>query len=200
MPRLPLHALIWSVDRTLYELYTHGQLEQRFRPGNEEPWLTWLAAQTSFAFHGCSGRLNVHKEARSRGTRYWYAYQFSGQRTVKRYLGQTANVTLARLERVALELSSEQSPAPLASVQPQCELLAQPHGASLHASRQAEQLVVLLSTKLACPRVPAALVVRERLLHQLDGTLSHRLTLLSAAAGWGKTTLLASWLASRIEG
>jgi LuxR family maltose regulon positive regulatory protein len=38
------------------------------------------------------------------------------------------------------------------------------------------------------------------LLHQLDGGLSHRLTLLSASAGWGKTTLLATWLASRTEG
>src|SRR4030095_7231339 len=40
----------------------------------------------------------------------------------------------------------------------------------------------------------------ERLLKQMDAALAHRLTLLSAAAGWGKTTLLATWLASRTEG
>src|SRR5262249_920559 len=63
------------------------------------------------------------------------------------------------------------------------------------AARQAAQ-PLLLATKLAPPRVGAALIVRERLLLQLDGVLAHRLTLLSAAAGWGKTTLLASWLQS----
>jgi LuxR family transcriptional regulator, maltose regulon positive regulatory protein len=29
MSRLPLHALIWSREQSLYELYTQGQLEQR---------------------------------------------------------------------------------------------------------------------------------------------------------------------------
>ena len=43
-------------------------------------------------------------------------------------------------------------------------------------------------------RVPATLVVRERLLRQLDAALSHRLTLAAASAGWGKTTLLATCL------
>jgi LuxR family transcriptional regulator, maltose regulon positive regulatory protein len=63
-----------------------------------------------------------------------------------------------------------------------------------HTSRQNEQRLPLLATKLAPPRLPAALVVRQRLLSDLDAALSHRLTLLSAAAGWGKTTLLATWL------
>jgi LuxR family maltose regulon positive regulatory protein len=73
----------------------------------------------------------------------------------------------------------------------------QPHAASPEASRPLEQRMPLLSTKLAHPRVPATLVVRERLLHQLGAALSHRLTLAAASAGWGKTTLLASWLASQ---
>ncbi len=59
---------------------------------------------------------------------------------------------------------------------------------------------MLLSTKLAPPRLPAALVVRERLLRDMDNALAHRLTVLSASAGWGKTTLLATWLSSRTEG
>ncbi len=52
---------------------------------------------------------------------------------------------------------------------------------------------VPLPTKLAHPRLPTALVVRERLLKVLDAALTHRLTLVSAAAGWGKTTLLSVW-------
>ncbi|GHO68063.1 hypothetical protein KSC_069550 [Ktedonobacter sp. SOSP1-52] len=48
-------------------------------------------------------------------------------------------------------------------------------------------------TRLSPPRLPATLVVRERLLSALDTALSHPLTLLSASAGWGKTTLLSAW-------
>jgi LuxR family transcriptional regulator, maltose regulon positive regulatory protein len=52
---------------------------------------------------------------------------------------------------------------------------------------------VLLATKLARPRLPSTLVVRERLVRSLDAALGHKLTLLSASAGWGKTTLLSEW-------
>ncbi len=55
--------------------------------------------------------------------------------------------------------------------------------------------MIILETKLVPPQFPLALVVRKQLLHRLDAALSHRLTLLSAAAGWGKTTLLSAWLA-----
>src|SRR5262245_32389184 len=58
---------------------------------------------------------------------------------------------------------------------------------------QTEPWEALLATKLALPRLPSALVVRERLLRELETALVHRLTLLSAAAGWGKTTLLSAW-------
>ena len=53
--------------------------------------------------------------------------------------------------------------------------------------------MLLLSGRLAPPRLPNALVERERLLTALDGALSTPLTLLSASAGWGKTTLLSAW-------
>ncbi|HEY3232301.1 MAG TPA: AAA family ATPase, partial [Roseiflexaceae bacterium] len=189
MPKVPLHALIWSKDRNCYELYTHGQLAQRFRPGDDEAWLSWLAAQTAVAFHGAAGRLNLSQEARPRRARAWYAYQASGPRTVKRYLGRTANLTIARLEQVARDLA--RAPAPRKPVPPAPEAAAGPRGAAPAAARPAER-VMLLQTKLAPPRLPAALVVRERLLQQLDAALSHRLTMLSASAGWGKTTLLSA--------
>ncbi|MBN1148673.1 MAG: tetratricopeptide repeat protein [Anaerolineales bacterium] len=51
----------------------------------------------------------------------------------------------------------------------------------------------LLATKLYIPQERANWVARERLLHCLDGGLSCKLTLLSAPAGFGKTTLLAEW-------
>ena len=52
----------------------------------------------------------------------------------------------------------------------------------------------LLATKLFVPVTRAARVHRPRLLEQLERGLTSPLTLLSAAAGSGKTTLVASWL------
>lgn len=46
---------------------------------------------------------------------------------------------------------------------------------------------------LGPPVVASGLVPRQRLVQTLDGVFAHRLTLLSAAAGWGKTTLLSVW-------
>jgi LuxR family maltose regulon positive regulatory protein len=194
MRREPLYALIWSMNRTCYELFRRGQLVQRFRPGDDQAWLSWLAAQTACAFRGHSGCLDLHNEARTRTKRYWYAYQATSQRSLKRYLGKTATLTLERLEQVAGELSGAHVPAPHVPHATSPASRAQMPAAVPDAARKAEPL--LLATKLAPPRLPAALVARERLLHQLDAALAHRLTLLSAVAGYGKTTLLATWLAS----
>jgi LuxR family maltose regulon positive regulatory protein len=56
---------------------------------------------------------------------------------------------------------------------------------------------VLLSTKLHPPRASARLVPRARLLEHLQQGVERPLTLLCAPAGFGKTTLLAQWLAQR---
>lgn len=60
----------------------------------------------------------------------------------------------------------------------------------------------LIATKLAVPPARGGLVSRARLLAQLDAGLEPggALTILSAPAGFGKTTLLASWLAARAGG
>src|SRR6266478_1536200 len=147
-----------------------GQIEQRFQSAEEAAWLAWLGSVSSFAFHGKGGSLNVYLEKRPRGSAYWYAYQTKEGRTRKRYLGQTESLRLSRLEETARSL--------------------------LHAHEGAtttEQPMLLLSGRLAPPRLPNALVERERLLAALDGALSTPLTLLSASAGWGKTTLLSAW-------
>ncbi len=170
MSRAPLHALIWSAEQRLYGLYTRGQLKLRFRPDEEAAWLAWPGTVSSFAFHGKGGSLNVYLEKRPRGGAYWYAYHTKEGRTSKRYLGQTESLSLARLEETASELLHVQPPA-----------------------TTTEQGMLLLSSRLAPPRLPNALVDRERLLTALDEALSTPLTLLSASAGWGKTTLLSVW-------
>lgn len=51
-----------------------------------------------------------------------------------------------------------------------------------------------IQTKLYPPRARTATVVRPRLLDMLQSSLERQLTLISAAAGYGKTTLLRSWI------
>ncbi len=55
----------------------------------------------------------------------------------------------------------------------------------------------LLATKLYVPRPRRTLISREHLLCRLDEGLARSLTLLVAPPGFGKSTLLAQWLASR---
>lgn len=57
--------------------------------------------------------------------------------------------------------------------------------------------VTLIATKLNIPVPRSRLVSRQRLHAALDRGLATRLTLISAPAGFGKTTLLADWLAAR---
>jgi LuxR family maltose regulon positive regulatory protein len=52
-------------------------------------------------------------------------------------------------------------------------------------------------TKFTIPRYPSHALRRDRLLARLEEGMQARLTLLSAPAGYGKTTLLLDWLQSR---
>ena len=57
----------------------------------------------------------------------------------------------------------------------------------------------LLRSKWAPPRPRPGLVARPALLAQLESGLDRRLTLIAAPAGFGKTTLVSQWLATRTE-
>jgi LuxR family transcriptional regulator, maltose regulon positive regulatory protein len=55
----------------------------------------------------------------------------------------------------------------------------------------------LLESKLAVPAAPYRVLARERLNGLLDCALAHRITIVSAPAGWGKTVACALWARSR---
>ena len=57
----------------------------------------------------------------------------------------------------------------------------------------------LLLTKFYVPHLRAEHVWRPRLTRRLDDVLTRRLTLVCAPAGYGKTTLIAEWLAGRVS-
>ncbi|NJD60670.1 MAG: hypothetical protein FIA98_14850, partial [Anaerolineae bacterium] len=52
----------------------------------------------------------------------------------------------------------------------------------------------ILSTKLSVPPVRSKFVPRERLIQKLNEGLGCKLILISAPAGYGKSTLLSAWL------
>lgn len=58
-------------------------------------------------------------------------------------------------------------------------------------------LLPLVRTKLHIPERPPAVLPRPRLYERLESALAHRLVLVAAPAGYGKTTMLADWLAER---
>lgn len=55
---------------------------------------------------------------------------------------------------------------------------------------------MLLQTKLFVPPRRRSLIPRPQLVAKLNAGLNHRLTLISAPAGFGKTTLVADWLSA----
>ena len=73
MPKPLMYALIWSHEQKRYQLYSHGQPEQCFPPGDEPAFSRWLDEHTALAFLGQAGQISVLKEARRGGTGYWYA-------------------------------------------------------------------------------------------------------------------------------
>jgi LuxR family maltose regulon positive regulatory protein len=65
---------------------------------------------------------------------------------------------------------------------------------SVEAHPDAGEPAVLLAAKSAPPAIRAQLIERAALIEILSAEPACRLTLLSAPAGWGKTTLLAQWV------
>ncbi len=178
MPRHAPYILVWRPETGDYELRAAGATSGRTLDGDPGQLAEWLSGQRSLAFQGRDGHLTLLKERRARGGDYWYAYRSRGGRTNKRYLGSTANLTLARLEAAARALA-ETSDAPPAQAAPLPEA------------------PTLLSAKLQPPRLPPALVARPRLLARLDALWQVPLLLISAPAGFGKSTLAAQWAADR---
>ena len=117
------------------------------------------------------------------------AYRTAGGRQYKKYLGTVADLTPEHLAEAAAALAERiADAAPIAS--DKCFRFAADR---LATCRNAAGL--LLATKLFEPRSRSDLVQRPRLLVRLDEGLDEgRCSLLSAPAGAGKTSLLATWV------
>ncbi|GLV60723.1 LuxR family transcriptional regulator [Dictyobacter sp. S3.2.2.5] len=192
MPRRASYLLLWSVQEQRYTLTTSSagrDLREDVVPG-EASWFAWLEGITSFAFRGQSGaHCTVRKEAVQGNGSYWYAYRSLQQRTVKRYLGRTRELSLARLEQVAESFNAlaQQATAAPAAIDEELQML----------PSLTTPLPPLLQSKLQPPRLSQMLIERPRLHECLDGWQDYKLTQIVAPAGSGKTTLVKSWLDQR---
>ena len=150
-------------------------------PVGSAAWFAWLEDATAFTFTSPSGSFSARKERRTRGGWYWQAYRTANGALHKAYLGKRENLTLERLERAA---------AALARASPRAD----PLPVAPPSSASAAMPLNLLTTKLFVPPAHERLVPRPRLTDWLQHGVHRPLTLIAAPAGFGKTTLLASWL------
>ena len=183
----------WNAD------LAHYQVGEQIRQGivvpelevEEDAWQEWLERISSFSFQSKDGtHVTALKERRGRGRVYWIAYRKIGGQLKRKYLGASQEVTLARLEQVASVLvlpetpiASPPSPVTSPSVIDSVKPLPVPQEP-------------LLATKFLVPAPAHPLIHRARLETLLNEGTRHLLTLVSAPAGFGKTSLLESWVHS----
>ena len=82
------------------EIDGHAQARSHLVPDSPH-WFAWLAGLSSFHFTGKSGHFTARQESKQRGDTYWYAYRKAHGQRLKRYLGATTTLTLAKLEQTA---------------------------------------------------------------------------------------------------
>jgi LuxR family maltose regulon positive regulatory protein len=190
VPKIAAHRVVWMPEYQRYALHSQGQDDRSC--DDDAVWLAWVAERTTFAFDGKAGKANLRKEARRAGADgYWYAYRRVGQEVIKRYAGRTGELTLAHVEEVCVALSRDGAAVPLVAA------VAHSPSPSPEAASYPMFPSDLFAAKLQPPRVRSQLVRRERLLARLDAGLECRLTVISAPAGFGKTTIAGQWIADR---
>ncbi|MBA2288303.1 MAG: AAA family ATPase, partial [Ktedonobacteraceae bacterium] len=166
-------------------------------------WERWLLDATSFVVEHEHGSFTVSREraGNQRGGWYWRAYRMYRGTRQRVYVGKTEDLTLARLYEVGTLLAEATSPftsqADHAFAE---ERWTRGSGKDVPVEPAREPLPraqrELIVTKLCIPPVRAQVLRRSRLHERLRQVTRHPLTLISAPAGFGKTTLLSEWAAS----
>ncbi len=72
-------------------------------------WYAWLQTASTFTFRGEEGLFTARKEraGNRRGSAYWRAYRKRDGKLHRAYLGQSEELTLERLQSVAVVLASK---------------------------------------------------------------------------------------------
>jgi len=183
-------------------------------------WFAWLEQGKTFSFFGLLGSFTARRDRVQRGGWYWKAYRNRGGKLQRAYLGKGESLTLERLNRASAELmgaspnhSSGLGVTERADWKPGAAppsglttLGAEESGVppirALSVNRKPRQRPAiestrwdpLIKTKLILRASRRDLVERPRLYEQLAKAARHKLTLISAPAGSGKTTVLTQWI------
>ena len=202
MPKLAIAQVVWNAQTSIYQVH-EKTVQGASIPQMDfasEAWQEWLRDVPSFAFQSKDGqRFTARKEMRARGGTYWVAYRKVGGKLTHTYIGRPGDVTLARLEQVAGLLAGQDSQN---AVAPQFI-----EGDSFQERRTRQEPPITMDwqdqylfTKFFMPAVPHTAIARPRLFSLLDKGRERSLTLVSAPAGFGKTTLLSAWVQAQPPG
>jgi LuxR family maltose regulon positive regulatory protein len=176
--------------RLIYQQDEHEQVLEVETPD----WFAWLQTISTFAFTCDAGSFTARKEHSSnqRGGWYWKAYRTKDGKHSSVYLGKTEALTLARLNEAARVLAHPSNWNEFGETNMNRSSLQMEKGQpNIITATVADQL---LATKFRTPQPPIQLVHRSRLVERLQKAVHSPLTLIAAPAGFGKTTLLSTWL------
>lgn len=162
-----------------------GLFSQAISIGSVE-WYAWLKDHHTFSFENISGTISMQK-IQQEGSSYWFAY--------RRYRGKSCKIGMGKSEELSLERLNEG----VHSLMTGHPLKPGPNQNLQHSSTRLLPRNPTITTKLHIACVPSNLVPRARLTSLIDDGVQHKLTLLIAPPGFGKTTLLSEWGISHPE-
>jgi LuxR family transcriptional regulator, maltose regulon positive regulatory protein len=185
--------VVWNPEAFCYQINTQTQqgLISAVINDESEMWEQWLKQTVSFAFHSKNGEhFTARKERRQRGGEYWTAYRKIGGKLRRKYLGISSDLALSLLEATSIDLAP---PKILSTNLYSQSSFVSPSPNTLAPLFQHWQ-EPLLTTKFTVPATRRTLIRRSRLETLLTDGNIHPVTLISAPAGFGKTSLLEGWI------
>lgn len=151
---------------------------------NSLAWYEWLEHGHGFYFEHPASNFTARKSHH-----YWYAYKRKQGKLNGVYIGKEKNITLERLNEVAYKLAQARQ---VGEKQTHMKHLSDLEDIADLSSGH----YPLIVTKLYPPSLQRRHVPRARLIQQLNESITYKLTLLLAPAGFGKTTVLSEWIHS----
>ncbi|MGH2515200.1 MAG: hypothetical protein ACRDHP_06045 [Ktedonobacterales bacterium] len=157
-------------------------------PAESDAWFAWLETARTFAYDDPSGRFTARKKRRWSAD-YWYAFRRRGGRLYETYLGKAKDVTIGRLRMVASRLND------LAGRASWTQTVLAADAQTGQAGITGTSIAYPDLAALTWPRARLSQLIRTRAVDRLTQVMERPLTIVSAPAGYGKTTLLAQWIA-----